>query len=76
LQDFFDNFGVAPDSPPPPLIPQRWRIPVFTGMVVIGAILLALLLWLVVLPAIHAQGATAGSHGTAQHAAPAPKAAQ
>ena len=59
LRHFIDNFGVGPESPPPPLIPQRLRIPVFTAMVGVGAVLLALLLWFVVIPAIRAQGSAA-----------------
>jgi len=61
LKRAFENFGKAPEEAPEPLIPQRLRVPVFLGMVVVGVLLLALLLWFVVLPAIRAQGNAAHS---------------
>ena len=55
---FFDNLGKIPEEKPP-LIPQRWRIPVFVTTIVVALLLLLLLLWLVVLPGIRAQQGTA-----------------
>ena len=66
LKRALENFGKAPEEAPEPLIPQRLRVPVFLGMVLVAALLLTLLLWFVVLPAIRAQGSVAHS------AAPAP----
>jgi hypothetical protein len=55
LTRFVEDFGKLPDHEPPPLIPQRHRIPVFATMVVVSLVLLVLLIWLVVLPAIQEQ---------------------
>jgi hypothetical protein len=52
---FLDNFGKVPEGEPREFIPPRLRMPVFLGMVVVSLVLLALLLWLVVIPAIKAQ---------------------
>lgn len=52
---FFENFGKPPEVEKPPLIPARLRIPVFVGMIVVSLVLLVLLLWLVVVPAIRSQ---------------------
>ena len=71
LRRFVDNFGVPPETPPSPLIPQRWRMPVFLSMVGVGIVLLALLLWLVVIPAIHAYDSNQRLQPAAQQAAPA-----
>jgi hypothetical protein len=70
IKRFVDNFGVAPETPPPPLIPKPWRMPVFVSMVAVGIVLLALLLWLVVIPAINTDGATHGGRGVTRQAAP------
>lgn len=55
FKDFLDNFGKVPEGEPREFIPPKMRMPVFLGMVVASLILLALLLWLVVLPAIKTQ---------------------
>jgi hypothetical protein len=55
FKNFLDNFGKLPQGEPREFIPPRLRMPVFLGMVVVSLILLALLLWLVVIPAIRAQ---------------------
>jgi hypothetical protein len=73
IERFLENFGKAPDEPPPPLIPQRWRMTVFVSAVVIGGVLLALFLGLVVVPAIQRQSANPGSTTTTPPAATAPK---
>jgi hypothetical protein len=53
---FVEDFGKAPEEAPEPVIPQRLRVPVFLGMAVVSLVLLAVLLWLVVVPAIRSQG--------------------
>ena len=60
---FVDNFGKPPEVERPPLIPAEVRIPVFIGMVVVSLVLLALLLWLVIVPAMRSQqhGSSAGN---------------
>jgi hypothetical protein len=55
IEQFLENFGKAPEVAPPPLIPQRWRIPAFVTMVCVGIVVLCLFVWLVVMPAIRAQ---------------------
>lgn len=74
IRRFVDNFGVPPETPPTPLIPKPWRMPVFISMVGVGIVLLALLLWLVVMPAIKTYDATHGA--PARLAAPASGVAQ
>jgi hypothetical protein len=58
---FVRDFGKVPDEAPKPLIPERLRTPVFLGMTLVSLVLLALLLWLVVLPAVRVQS-TGPSH--------------
>jgi hypothetical protein len=53
LRRFIDNFGKIPPEKPP-LVPQPIRIPFFVAMSVVALVLLVLLLWLVVFPAIRA----------------------
>jgi hypothetical protein len=55
FKNFLDNFGKLPEGEPREFIPPKLRMPVFLGMVVVSLILLGLLLWLVVIPAIKAQ---------------------
>lgn len=55
LERFVENFGKLPEVDPKPLIPARWRIPVFAAMIVVGTVGLVLFLWLVVMPAISLQ---------------------
>jgi hypothetical protein len=55
LKRFFDNFGKVPEEEPKELIPHDIRIPFFLGLAVVSLILLGLLLWFVVIPAISAQ---------------------
>ena len=55
FKDFLDNFGKLPEGEPREFIPPNMRMPVFLGMVVVSLVLLALLLWLVVTPAIKMQ---------------------
>ena len=55
LKRFVEDFGKLPEEEPKPLIPDALRVPVFIGMVVCSLVLLALLLWFVVLPAIRSQ---------------------
>ena len=55
FKNFLDNFGKLPEGEPREFIPPRLRMPVFLGMVAVSLVLLALLLWLVVIPAINAQ---------------------
>jgi len=54
LRRFIDNFGKIPPEKPP-LVPQPIRIPFFIAMSIAALVLLVLLLWLVVFPAIRAQ---------------------
>ncbi|MDR3686754.1 MAG: hypothetical protein P4L93_07355 [Coriobacteriia bacterium] len=69
LKNFVENFGKVPEGEPREFIPPRLRIPVFLGMVVVSLVLLALLLWLVVIPAIRAQSPAPHSEIPALHAA-------
>lgn len=55
FKHFLDNFGKLPQGEPREFIPPKMRMPVFFGMVVVSLVLLALLSWLVVIPAIRAQ---------------------
>ena len=55
IERFLENFGKAPDEPPPAMIPQRWRTPVFVAMILIGTVGLTLFLWLVAIPAVQSQ---------------------
>ena len=73
---FVDNFGKPPETLPPPLIPKRWRMPVFVSMVGVGIVLLALLLWLVVIPAIKTYDSARGANPTTRGIAPASGAAE
>ena len=73
---FVDNFGVVPDTSPPPLIPKRWRMPVFVSMIVIGIVLLALLLWLVVIPAINTYDSTHAGRAATRQAMPTSRVAE
>lgn len=52
LDRFVEDFGKLPEGEPRSLIPKERRIPVFAGIVLVSVVLLLLLLWLVVLPAI------------------------
>jgi hypothetical protein len=71
LKRFFDNFGKVPEEEPKELIPHDIRIPFFLGMAIVSLILLGLLLWFVVIPAISAQqSAPYGSQARAQLRAP------
>jgi hypothetical protein len=54
---FVEDFGKPPEEAPRPLIPAQMRIPVFVSMIAVSFVLLLLLLWLIVIPAIHAQQA-------------------
>jgi hypothetical protein len=56
LRRFLDNLTRVPEEKPP-LIPKQWRIPFFAGMSIVAFVLLVLLVWLVVLPAIRSQHA-------------------
>ena len=64
IEQFLENFGKAPEVAPPPLIPERWRIPAFVTMVCVGIVVLGLFVWLVVMPAIKAQPVAAPSTTT------------
>jgi len=55
VHDFFENFGKVPEVLPPPMIPQHWRMPVFLTMIAVGLIALALVLALIVIPAMRSQ---------------------
>ena len=55
FQRFVKNFGKVPDAEPVPLLPQRWRMPVFLGMVVVGIVVLLVFVWFVVMPAISSE---------------------
>lgn len=55
LKRFFEDFGKVPETEPRQFIPDEMRIPVFVGMIVVSLVLLGLLLWFVVIPAIKAQ---------------------
>jgi hypothetical protein len=57
LKRFTENFGKVPEGEPTQLIPDEIRIPVFLGIVAVSLVLLGLLLWFVVIPAIRAQAA-------------------
>jgi len=63
VQRFFDTLANPPTEPPPPVIPQRWRMPVFIAMVVVGIVLLTLLLWLIVVPQIQHRANGRSSNG-------------
>lgn len=66
VERFLENFGKAPETAPPPIIPQRWRVPVFATAAVVSGVLLVIFLWLVVIPAIqHQRPPTSGSTTTA-----------
>jgi hypothetical protein len=59
FRHFVENFGKVPEEEPTPLIPEEYRVPVYLGMALVSLVLLALLLWLVVFPAIRSQQAPA-----------------
>lgn len=61
LRHVLENFGTPPQTPPKPLIPQRWRTPVFSAMIVVGLIGLALFVWLVVAPAVNSSATRRGA---------------
>jgi len=44
-----------PKPEKPPIIPARWRIPFFAGLVVASLAALAAFVWFVVLPGVQAQ---------------------
>lgn len=54
LKHFLDTFG-EPRPPKPPLIPERYRVPVLVGMAVVSLVALLLLVRFVVIPGIEAQ---------------------
>ncbi|MGV8082529.1 MAG: hypothetical protein AB2L09_02675 [Coriobacteriia bacterium] len=51
LRRFMDRLSSDPE-PSPEIIPKRWRMPFFTGLIVVSLILLLLIIWLVVVPGI------------------------
>jgi hypothetical protein len=69
---FIERFGRLPEQPPREIIPSRWRTPVFVAMIMLGMIALALLAWLVVLPAIYDQAAGGSSRGSVPSGAQGP----
>jgi hypothetical protein len=52
LSRFVKNFGKPPEGEPREIIPKRWRMPVFVGMIIVGILGLALVWYLLVSPAI------------------------
>ena len=60
---FFENFGKPPETVGSPLIPPKWRMPVFFGMIVVGIVLLLLLVRFVVIPGMAAQRALSAPSG-------------
>ena len=54
IRRFFDNMS-SPPAPGPELIPTRWRIPFFIGLVAISLVGLAIVVRFVVVPGIEAQ---------------------
>jgi hypothetical protein len=54
LKRFVDNLSSVPEEKPP-VIPGPWRVPFFLGMSAVALVILALLLALVVGPAIRQQ---------------------
>jgi hypothetical protein len=67
---FMERFGTVPDEPPREFIPAPWRVPVFVAMIVVGIVALALLMWLVVLPAVRQQAAGGSPSGSVRGTAP------
>jgi hypothetical protein len=57
LKRFVEDFGKVPEEEPKELIPHEIRVPVFLGIVAVSLVLLGLLLWFLVIPAIRAQTA-------------------
>ena len=56
VRRFLTNLQKPPEPrDTPPLIPQRLRIPFFLGLSAVSLIILLLLVWFVVIPAIGAQ---------------------
>lgn len=55
LRRFAEDFGKLPEHEPPPLIPQKYRNVVFASMAIMSFVLLLLLVWFVVIPAMQAQ---------------------
>jgi hypothetical protein len=55
LKRFIEDFGKVPEGEPTQLIPDEIRVPVFLSIVAVSLVLLGLLLWFVVIPAIRAQ---------------------
>ena len=75
LRRFIDNFGKMPPEKPP-LVPQPIRVPFFIALSVAAFILLVLLLWLVVFPAIRAQQGAAPAARSALPAVGTPRKAR
>lgn len=61
VRRFLENFGKSPAEPRPPLIPPTWRMRVFVAMVVVGLVGLALVIWLIVVPAIRTHNPGTGA---------------
>lgn len=55
LKRFAEDFGKIPEGEPRFAIPVKMRMPLFAAMVGTSLVLLALLLWFVVIPAVRAQ---------------------
>jgi hypothetical protein len=64
---FLDTLGKDPEVKESS-IPKEWRVPVFLGISAVSLVLLLLLLWLVVLPGVRSQQATAPSQPAPQSA--------
>ena len=54
IRRFFDNMSKPPE-PGPELIPKRWRVPFFLGLIAVSLIALAIIVRFVVVPGIGAQ---------------------
>jgi len=60
---FIENFGKVPEEKPP-LIPQPYRVPFFWWLALVSLVLLALLVWLVIIPGIRAQQSSSSRDGS------------